>query len=69
MQTIELTVTGMMCGACQGHVTKALQNTQGVQNAVVDLAAGKASVQGENLDAARLIAAVEEEGYGAKVGE
>ncbi len=67
MQTIQLSISGMMCGACQNHVTQALQGAAGVQSASVDLEAGKASVQGENLDTARLIEAVEEEGYGAKV--
>ncbi len=66
MQTIELKVLGMTCGACVSHVTKALQSVSGVQSAVVDLASGTARVEGENLDKAALVAAVEEDGYGAQ---
>ena len=65
MQTIELRVSGMTCGACVAHVSKALQNVSRVRSAVVDLASGAARVEGENLNTAVLIAAVEEEGYGA----
>ena len=66
MQTIELKVSGMTCGSCQSHVTKALQSVPGVQSAVVDLASASASVEGQNLDKAALVAAVEEEGYTAQ---
>lgn len=65
MQTIELKVSGMTCGSCQSHVFRALQSVPGVQSAVVDLAKGTARINGENLDKAALVAAVEEEGYGA----
>lgn len=67
MQTIELAVTGMTCGACQNHVTQALQKVPGVQDVNVNLTAGRATVRGENLDTAPLLEAVEEEGYGAQV--
>ena len=66
MQTIELKVSGMTCGSCVSHVSKALQNVPGVHNAVVDLASGSARVEGEHLDKAALVAAVEEEGYTAQ---
>jgi len=66
MQTIEFKVSGMTCGSCVSHVTKALQSVAGVQNAVVDLASGTARVEGEHLSQAALAAAVEEEGYGAQ---
>lgn len=65
MKTIQLKISGMTCGACVGHVTQALQNVPGVQSAVVDLAAAQAVVTGESLDSSLLVAAVEEEGYGA----
>jgi copper chaperone CopZ len=67
MQTIELNIQGMTCGACVGHVTRGLQNVAGVQSAVVDLATASARVSGQELDAARLIEAVEEEGYQGQV--
>lgn len=65
MQTIELNISGMTCGACVGHVTNGLQSVAGVQSVVVDLASAKATVAGESLALAPLIGAVEEEGYGA----
>lgn len=69
MQTI-LEVSGMHCGACVGHVTKALQSVSGVQSATVDLQNGTATVQ-HNEDAASdaLIKAVVEAGFGAQKGE
>lgn len=66
MQTIELKISGMTCGSCVSHVTKALQSVSGVQTAVVDLTSATARIQGENLDKAALVEAVEEEGYGAQ---
>ncbi len=65
MQTIEVNISGMTCGACVHHVTQGLQSVSGVQNVVVDLASAKATVSGENLDVSQLTAAVEEEGYSA----
>lgn len=66
MQTITFHVQGMSCGACVGHVTRALQGVPGVQNAVVDLASASAQVSGESLDSAAIVAAIEEEGYQAQ---
>lgn len=66
METLNLKISGMSCGACVGHVTKALQSAPGVQSAVVDLATQSARVQGQGLDLAQLKAAVEEEGYQAQ---
>lgn len=65
MQTIELNLSGMTCGACAGHVTRGLQSVAGVQSVVVDLAGARARVTGESLDVSLLKAAVEEEGHGA----
>ena len=67
MQTIQLEISGMMCEACQNHVSRALKNVVGVNGATVDLAAHSATVNGENLDADALISAVEEEGYSARI--
>ena len=65
MQTIQLNISGMTCGACVHHVTQALQNVSGVQTVAVDLALGSATVSGDSLDLSQLVGAVEEEGYGA----
>jgi copper chaperone len=51
MQTIELKISGMTCGACVSHVTKALQSVTGVQSAVVDLAGATAHVSGDGYGA------------------
>jgi copper chaperone len=69
MQNIELKISGMTCGSCQSHVTKALQSAPGVQSVVVDLARGTARIEGEDLDQAALVGAVEEEGYGVQPAE
>jgi len=56
-------VEGMMCEHCVAHVKKALETFPGVSVAV-DLASGKATVQGDNLpDNAKLAEAVEQAGY------
>ena len=66
METTQLKITGMSCGACVNHVTKALQGVDGVQDVKVDLAAGSATVQHQgSTEPAALIAAVTEEGYEA----
>lgn len=66
MQTMELEVSGMMCQACVGHVTRALQNVAGVDSATVDLDSKRAHVQHDDAQASDLVAAVEEEGYEAR---
>ncbi|MGY2896443.1 CopZ family metallochaperone [Deinococcus sp. UYEF24] len=66
MNTTELNVSGMTCGHCQTAVTKALKSVEGVTDAHVDLASGKASVSG-TPDPQALVAAIIDEGYGAQV--
>lgn len=60
----QLNVKGMTCGHCQSAVKSALEGVEGVQRAEVDLEQGTAQVEG-NVDRAKLIAAIEEEGYQA----
>jgi len=60
----ELKIEGMTCGHCQKSVQEALERVEGAQNVVVDLAAGRAQVEG-TADTSRLVAAVEAEGYRA----
>ncbi len=66
MHITELKVEGMMCEACVGHVTKALQAVPGVRDVDVDLAAGRATVQHEGAEVPALIEAINEEGYQAQ---
>lgn len=68
MQTVELKVQGMTCGGCVKHVTKALQSVPGVTQVEVDLASGRARVQGHLPSGAEaLIAALAQEDYPATV--
>ena len=67
MQILNLKISGMSCGACVSHVTRALQNVPGVSSALVDLQSQSACVEGQNLDLARIQDAVEEEGYQAQL--
>ena len=65
--SIELNVTGMTCSHCKAAVENALKNVAGVNLVQVDLASGKASVEGAQVSTDALIAAVIEEGYGAQL--
>ncbi|HEY5475733.1 MAG TPA: copper ion binding protein [Tepidiformaceae bacterium] len=65
--TLELSITGMTCDHCVHAVTTAVQDVEGVKTAKVSLEEKSAVVEGDALDAAKIIAAIEEEGYGATV--
>ena len=67
MQTETLSVQGMSCAACVGHVTRALQGLDGVQAAEVSLADARAVVTYDpaKVQAAQMREAVAEEGYEA----
>ncbi len=60
-----LQIEGMSCGACVGHVERALKSVGGVTSAQVDLAKNSAQVSGD-APLEKLIEAVEEAGYSAK---
>jgi copper chaperone CopZ len=63
----ELSITGMSCGHCVGHVQEALAGLPGVR-AEVDLAAGTATVRHPvAVPVAELLEAVAEAGYDAGV--
>lgn len=63
---IELKVTGMTCGHCEGAVGKALAAVPGVTR-VVEVSRDKNRVVVEgNADVQALIAAIKEEGYSAE---
>lgn len=66
MQTEFLNVTGMTCGGCTGKVTHALEAVGGVNEVVVSLTGGSASVKFDEhrTSSAELKAAVEQAGYG-----
>lgn len=61
---IKLSITGMSCGHCVATVEKSIAAVEGVEDAVVSLDEGNASVNGE-VTAATLIDAVIGAGFGA----
>lgn len=61
---MELKIDGMSCSHCQAAVKNALASVEGVQAVEVDLAGGRAKVQG-SAELGALLRAVEEEGYKA----
>ncbi len=65
-KTTIFTVTGMTCDNCVHHVTEAVKGVTGVTDVDVSLKKKSATVQGD-FDAVAVIAAIEEEGYDAKV--
>ncbi len=66
---IKLDITGMTCQHCVKSVREALSDVPGVDRVVdVSLDKGEATVEG-SPDPARLIEAVTEEGYEAKVAQ
>jgi len=62
---VSLSIGGMTCASCVGHIEKALKSVAGVSEATVNLATEKAQVRGIGVDVASLIAAVEGAGYEA----
>lgn len=61
-----IAVTGMTCEGCAKAVTRVLSSVPGAQDVKVDLAAGRAVVQG-NTEPEALLAAVRKAGYGAEL--
>ena len=63
-----LKITGMSCQACVGHVSRALQNVEGVERATIDLAKHQALVEhDQTVTISQLVEAVVEDGYNAEV--
>ncbi|HQM47766.1 MAG TPA: cation transporter, partial [Candidatus Hydrogenedentes bacterium] len=60
---VVLKIDGMTCEHCSSSVARGLRNAPGVTSAEVDLAAGQATVRGENLDLAGLRQVVQDLGY------
>jgi copper chaperone len=68
MATATLKVTGMSCDHCVRAVTQALQNTEGVREATVDLKGARATVEYDEgkTNPRALAGAVADEGYPAE---
>jgi copper chaperone CopZ len=68
MQDTTLEVSGMSCKSCVARITRALEQTEGVQAVAVDLRGGIARIRHvPELAAAQLAARVTGVGYPAKV--
>jgi len=67
-ESSELLISGMSCAACSARVEKKLNSLPGVQEAVVNLATGKANIKyiPELVSNAEVRKAVEDLGYGAR---
>ena len=67
METVTLNVDGMSCGGCIASVMRVLKATPGVGDAVVELAAKRATVTFDpaRTSAAALKAAIDGAGYAA----
>ena len=63
MEKIVLNVQGMSCEHCVTAVTKAVSALAGVKSVAVDLAAGTAAVECENVSRAQIAEAIEDQGY------
>jgi hypothetical protein len=68
-ETLTLRVRGMTCNHCAASIQRALQESDNVRDALVDLDAGRATVSGRNLNAPVLVEAVESLGYHAEPEE
>ena len=60
---ITLPVLGMSCASCVGRVERALKAVPGVEAAAVNLATESATVQGQGVAPAALVAAIRKAGY------
>ncbi len=67
MTTTLLEITGMSCENCVNHVENALKALAGVKAVGVDLHSGRATVDHEGVDEQRMVEAISEEGYDARV--
>jgi Cu+-exporting ATPase len=66
--TIHLKIVGMHCSGCANAVREALKSTPLVTSVHVEAGSGSATVEvAANIDPARLVAAVKDAGYQARV--
>ncbi len=63
MSTSNYTVVGMTCEHCVSSVTEEVSEVPGITDVDVDLATGRLTVVGTDIDDATVQAAVEEAGY------
>lgn len=61
--TLTLKVPGMTCGHCQSAVSSAVGALEGVRSVTVDLDTKIVVVDGEQLDRAAVVAAIDDAGF------
>ena len=67
LERLDLAVSGMTCGSCAARVQRALNREDGVVDALVNYATGRATVTlSPGVDVERLIGTVARAGYGAE---
>ncbi len=66
---IRLSISGMTCAACVGHVERALKGVPGVLDASVNLGTETARITALGVEPTDLVAAVEGAGYGAEISD
>ncbi len=69
LEELQFLVTGMTCAGCAATVQRAIEGRPGVRSASVSVTEGRATVTGEDLSEADLVAAVESRGFGAQLIE
>lgn len=63
MSALTFTVPGMTCGHCEAAVKGEVGKVAGVADVAVDLGTKIVTVQGEGLDEAAIVAAIDEAGF------
>ena len=64
---VDLEIEGMHCASCVSRIESALEGVDGVGTANVNLATGRATVEGQELDPDQLGEAVKKAGYSARL--
>lgn len=67
MDSLTIQVSGMTCSHCSNAVERGLRETPGVEEAAVDLKAGRVLVKGNGLDVIALCETIRRLGYGAEL--
>ena len=65
--TLKLSIEGMHCGACVRRVTTALQAVPGVQVGAVEVGSAKLAFDPEEATAQEIAAAVNDNGFLARI--
>ena len=63
MSALTFSVPGMTCGHCEAAVKGEVGKVAGVADVAVDLGTKIVTVQGEGLDEAAIVAAIDEAGF------